>query len=84
LVLHIQLKKVLTLALKLEKKLGRVRNSEIGYQSRIIDIDVIALMKKLSPQINLKYPLMQNRKFVLMPFLDLETNWKHPVLNKTV
>jgi 2-amino-4-hydroxy-6-hydroxymethyldihydropteridine diphosphokinase len=44
----IQLKKVLTLALKLEKKLGRVRNSEIGYQSRIIDIDVIALMKKLS------------------------------------
>jgi 7,8-dihydro-6-hydroxymethylpterin-pyrophosphokinase len=27
---------------------------------------------------------MQNRKFVLMPFLDLETNWKHPVLNKTV
>jgi 7,8-dihydro-6-hydroxymethylpterin-pyrophosphokinase len=38
----IQLKKVLTLALKLEKKLGRVRNSEIGYQSRIIDIDVIA------------------------------------------
>jgi 7,8-dihydro-6-hydroxymethylpterin-pyrophosphokinase len=34
--------KSLNLALKLEKKLGRVRNSEIGYQSRIIDIDVIA------------------------------------------
>jgi hypothetical protein len=26
---------------------------------------------------------MQNRKFV-DAFLDLETNWKHPVLNKTV
>jgi 7,8-dihydro-6-hydroxymethylpterin-pyrophosphokinase len=32
----IQLKKVLTLALKLEKKLGRVRNSEIGYQSELL------------------------------------------------
>jgi 7,8-dihydro-6-hydroxymethylpterin-pyrophosphokinase len=42
LVLHLSSSKVLNLALKLEKKLGRVRNSEIGYQSRIIDIDVIA------------------------------------------
>jgi 7,8-dihydro-6-hydroxymethylpterin-pyrophosphokinase len=88
LVLHtfIQLKKVLTLALKLEKKLGRVRNSEIGYQSRIIDIDVIAFDEEVitSDKLQVPHPLMQNRKFVLMPFLDLETNWKHPVLNKTV
>jgi 7,8-dihydro-6-hydroxymethylpterin-pyrophosphokinase len=48
----IQLKKVLTLALKLEKKLGRVRNSEIGYQSRIIDIDVIAFDEEVITQIN--------------------------------
>jgi 2-amino-4-hydroxy-6-hydroxymethyldihydropteridine diphosphokinase len=78
--------KVLNLALKLEKKLGRVRNSEIGYQSRIIDIDVIAFDEEVitSDKLQVPHPLMQNRKFVLMPFLDLETNWKHPVLNKTV
>jgi 2-amino-4-hydroxy-6-hydroxymethyldihydropteridine diphosphokinase len=47
----IQLKKVLTLALKLEKKLGRVRNRNL---SRIIDIDVIAFDEEVITQINCK------------------------------
>jgi 2-amino-4-hydroxy-6-hydroxymethyldihydropteridine diphosphokinase len=78
--------KVLNLALKVEKKLGRVRNKQVGYQSRIIDIDLIAFDEEVieTDKLKVPHPLMENRKFVLLPFRDLELNWKHPVLHKTI
>lgn len=78
--------KVLNLGLKIEKKLGRIRNSHSGYQSRLIDVDIIAFDEEVitSNKLKVPHPLMQNRKFVLLPFLDLGINWKHPLLHKTV
>ena len=78
--------KVLNLALKVEKKLGRTRNNQSGYQSRTIDIDVIAFDEEVieTDKLKVPHPLMQNRKFVLLPFRDLDLNWKHPVLHKTI
>ena len=77
--------KVLNLASKVEKKLGRIRNDKSGYQSRMIDIDIIDFNEEIiaTDKLQVPHPLMQNRKFVLLPFLDLEVNWKHPVLHKT-
>ena len=34
--------------------------------------------------LTIPHPLMQNRKFVLLPFQDLKINWIHPILNKTI
>lgn len=78
--------KVLNLALKVEKRLGRVRTTQSGYQSRIIDIDVIAFNEEIitTDKLQVPHPIMQNRKFVLLPVHDLGTNWKHPVLHKTI
>lgn len=78
--------KVLNLVLKVEKKLGRTRNNASGYQSRIIDVDVIAFDEEViaTDKLNVPHPLMQNRKFVLLPFRDLALNWNHPVLHKTI
>ena len=78
--------KVLNLVLKVEKKLGRTRQKGIGYQSRIIDVDVISFDEDViaTDKLNVPHPLMQNRKFVLLPFRDLGLNWKHPSLHKTV
>lgn len=78
--------KVLNLVLKVEKKLGRTRNNASGYQSRIIDVDVITFDEEViaTDKLNVPHPLMQNRKFVLLPFRDLALNWKHPVLHKTI
>ena len=78
--------KILTQVLKLEKKLGRVRGTDAGYQSRIIDIDLIAFDEEIieSEKLNIPHPLMQNRNFVLLPFQDLNIDWKHPVLKKTI
>jgi 2-amino-4-hydroxy-6-hydroxymethyldihydropteridine diphosphokinase len=78
--------KVLMLALKIEKKMGRIRKEQLGYQSRIIDIDIIAFDSVIidSKKLQIPHPLMQNRKFVLLPMKDLNLNWVHPILKQTI
>lgn len=78
--------KILNQVLKAEKQLGRIRSDQQGYQSRIIDVDLIIFDDQIidSERLNIPHPLMQNRKFVLLPMQDLKLNWKHPVFQKTV
>lgn len=77
---------ILEEVLIVEKKLGRIRNENVGYQSRIIDIDVVAFDDKVVniEHLQIPHPLMQNRKFVLLPFQDLNLDWEHPVLKKSI
>ena len=88
LVLHTYMSanKILTKILKIEKQLGRVRDTTLEYQSRIIDIDLIAFNEEIIDAKNLQvpHPLMQNRNFVLLPMLDLNLDWKHPFFNKKI
>ena len=78
--------KILEQVLEVERKLGRIRNENAGYQSRIIDIDLIAFDDEVMhfDHLQIPHPLMQNRKFVLLPFQDMDVNWQHPVLKKTI
>ena len=78
--------KVLTQVLKIEKRLGRLRNKTQEYQSRSIDIDLIAFDSEIidTEKLQIPHPLMQNRNFVLLPIQDLNLDWEHPVLQKNV
>lgn len=78
--------KILNQILKVEKELGRIRSSQEGYQSRIIDVDLIAFDDEIIDleKLQVPHPLMQNRNFVLSPMQDLKWNWKHPILQKTI
>jgi 2-amino-4-hydroxy-6-hydroxymethyldihydropteridine diphosphokinase len=78
--------KILNQVLKIEKQLGRVRSAQQGYQSRVIDIDLIAFDQEIiqSEKLQIPHPLMQDRKFVLLPMQDLNLDWKHPVFKKTI
>jgi len=78
--------KILNQILKVEKELGRIRLNQEGYQSRIIDVDLIAFDTEIidTEKLQVPHPLMQNRNFVLLPMQDLKLNWKHPILQKTV
>ena len=78
--------RLLRQVLKIEKKLGRVRANEAGYQARIIDIDIISFDEEIIATENLKipHPLLQNRKFVLQPMLDLGLDWGHPIYKKSI
>ena len=75
---------ILEEVLALETKLGRVRTETEGYQSRIIDIDVIAFDEEIidSEKLKVPHPEMQNRLFVLVPMRDLNLDWRHPILQK--
>jgi deoxyguanosine kinase len=78
--------KVLSQVLKTEKKLGRIRNEGNGYQARIIDIDLIAFDAEIieTEKLQIPHPLMQDRKFVLLPIQDLNLDWEHPVFKKSI
>ena len=78
--------KILKQVLKVEKKLGRIRSKDFGYQARIIDVDIIAFDEEIisTETLQIPHPLMQNRKFVLQPMMDLGLNWEHPTLKKSI
>ena len=78
--------KVLNQVLKVEKKLGRIRSKDLGYQARIIDVDIIAFDEEIisTETLQIPHPLLQNRKFVLQPMSDLGLNWEHPILKKSI
>lgn len=78
--------KILNQVLKVEKQLGRIRLNQEGYQSRIIDVDVIVFDDEIieTEKLHIPHPLMQNRNFVLLPMQDLKLNWKHPVFQKSI
>jgi deoxyguanosine kinase len=77
---HLQPQKVLKKILKIETELGRVRSDEKGYQSRIIDVDIISFDDEVIDEELLQIPhkLMHERKFVLLPLQELVSNWEHP------
>lgn len=78
--------KMLKQVLKIEKKLGRIRNEKKGYQSRIIDVDLIAFDNDIikTEKLQIPHPLMQERKFVLLPIQDLNLDWEHPIFKKSI
>lgn len=86
LLLHTQKspQKVLSGIFKIEKKIGRIRRDQKGYQARIIDIDIVSFNNEIIEADNLQvpHPEMQNRLFVLLPMNDLKLDFIHPVLNK--
>jgi 2-amino-4-hydroxy-6-hydroxymethyldihydropteridine diphosphokinase len=64
--------------LKDRKELGRIRG-EGRLSSRIIDIDLIAFDEEIinSEKLQIPHPLMQDRKFVLLPYPRLKLE-QHP------
>lgn len=77
---------ILSIFLTIEASLGRVRNQETTYSARTIDIDLIAYDDIIleNNQLEIPHKLMHLRRFVLQPMLDLNLDWKHPKLNKTI
>lgn len=67
-----------------EKKIGRIKRFKWG--PREIDIDILFyddLVYK-DKSITIPHPFIQERKFVLDPLMDLDPDFIHPVLKKTI
>ncbi|WP_452231020.1 MULTISPECIES: 2-amino-4-hydroxy-6-hydroxymethyldihydropteridine diphosphokinase [unclassified Lacinutrix] len=78
--------KLLKILLDIEKQLGRVRSKNEGYESRIIDLDIVFYEDEIvdSKSLQIPHPEMHKRKFVLEPLHNIASQMKHPILNKEV
>lgn len=68
----------------MERSLGRVKTMKNG--PRIIDIDILFYGDLIMKTKNLiiPHPLLQERLFVLQPMMDLNPDFIHPVLKKSI
>jgi 2-amino-4-hydroxy-6-hydroxymethyldihydropteridine diphosphokinase len=88
LILHTNLSafKLLKKILKVEKKLGRIRNDSALYQPRIIDIDIVSFGDEVLETTTLQVPHkhLQDRLFVLLPMVEVVSYWMHPIFKKSI
>jgi len=77
---------LLKTVLNIEETLGRIRNEEEGYQSRIIDIDILLYDDEQisTEQLKIPHPLLHQRKFVLQPLVDIDPELHHPVFRESM
>jgi 2-amino-4-hydroxy-6-hydroxymethyldihydropteridine diphosphokinase len=71
--------------LMIESQLGRIR-SETQYKSRNIDIDIILYNDDIvkEPALEIPHPRMHERRFALVPMVEIAPDLIHPVLKKTM
>ena len=70
---------------QIELEMGRIRKSK-EYDSRIIDIDILFYGNQIIDQKNLiiPHPLIQERKFALVPLCEIAADLIHPVFQKSI
>lgn len=68
----------------IEKSLGRERNDTDGYKDRNIDIDILLFDNEIifSERLNIPHPRMLERKFVMIPLVEIAKNTQHPIEKK--
>jgi len=67
--------------LRLEKDLGRERIVKWG--PRTLDIDILYYDQEIivRPELKIPHPEIQNRKFALVPLVESDPDFIHPVFN---
>ncbi len=75
---------LLGIILMIESLMGRVRGPN-RYSSRLIDIDILLYEEIIIDQESLKipHPLLQERRFVLVPLCEIASEMIHPALKKS-
>ena len=70
----------------IETKLGRTRTKGLqGYESRVIDIDILYFNSEIheSEKLTIPHPSLHERRFTLAPLVEISPLYNHPVLNKS-
>ena len=77
-------KQLLDKALSIEEKIGRTRT--IKWESRLIDIDILFFNNEIIQQegLMIPHPYLQDRKFVLIPLVEIAPFFAHPISKLTM
>ncbi|MFB3885479.1 MAG: 2-amino-4-hydroxy-6-hydroxymethyldihydropteridine diphosphokinase [Thermodesulfobacteriota bacterium] len=75
---------LLSLLKTIESRMGRAETFRWG--PRTIDLDILAFDdRKISTEdLQIPHPLLHERQFVLIPLAEIDRDFVHPVLKKTV
>ena len=70
--------------LTVEKEMGRERKEKWG--QRLIDIDILFMEDNVyhSSSLDIPHPAIPQRRFVLVPMVEIAPDLKHPQLNQTM
>ncbi|WP_428741058.1 2-amino-4-hydroxy-6-hydroxymethyldihydropteridine diphosphokinase [Tenacibaculum sp.] len=70
--------------LSIEKELGRTRKNTDGYSDRLIDLDILLFDDEIifSKTLIVPHPRMLERKFALIPLVEIARNVIHPIEKK--
>ena len=79
-------KELLNICQEIEKKLGREHKAGNNYEDRTIDIDILFYDHDVISEENLVVPhkYVHLRAFNLVPMMELDADYIHPVLNKSI
>lgn len=77
---------LLQLFRSIEGRLGRKRSGRGRYESRTIDIDILLWGQRIIslPALSVPHPALADRKFVLLPLMEIAPAERHPVTGFTV
>ena len=77
-------RKLLQFTKTVQQEVGRVERFRNG--PREIDIDVLFYDNKVykDEELEIPHPRLQERDFVLQPFADINPDFSHPILKKTI
>ena len=80
---ELQPEDVLNSIISIEKSLGRKRDTK--WQERTIDIDILFYENQIieTKTLSIPHPWLHQRRFTLVPLVEILPNLVHPKLNKT-
>jgi 2-amino-4-hydroxy-6-hydroxymethyldihydropteridine diphosphokinase len=75
---------MIVILLDIEKSLGRIREERWG--PRVIDLDILFYEEQIhsTDLLHLPHPEIENRKFVLIPLVEIAADKTHPISKKTM
>lgn len=75
---------LLTMALGIEQRMGRIRTIKMG--ARTIDIDILFYGDSIvcTKDLQIPHPHIAARKFVLIPLVEIAPHFEHPLLQQPV
>lgn len=74
---------LLTVLLAIEKAAGRQRRERWG--ARVLDLDLLYFSQQIValPHLQVPHPYIPQRRFTLVPLVEIAPDFEHPVLKKT-